>query len=263
MFQITPMVKRILILNIGIWLLMIVSGLPLIQYFGLRVAFSEEFQPWQLFTYMWLHDDVGFGHVFWNMILVLICGIRLEGVWGSKKFLIYYLACGIGAGVLYAGLDYMEKSKMRTQYEVFMADPNPDDFQVYLMEYAGKSNALQHYRFTEEYFENEDNISYERQAREIVSSINKAILNIPMVGASGAIYGLMVAMILLFPNMELLLMFVFPVKIKYLFGAAIVMEVFYEMNRVEGDTIAHLAHLSGALVGFIMIRYLWAEKSRF
>ncbi|MEO2084096.1 MAG: rhomboid family intramembrane serine protease, partial [Marinoscillum sp.] len=108
MFQLTPAAKNILIINGIIFILSDFIGLRsyIIENFGMRYFHSDYFQPYQILTYMWVHG--GFGHLFSNMFSVLIFAPILEKVWGSKKFLIYYLVTGIGAGILYSGINYYE-----------------------------------------------------------------------------------------------------------------------------------------------------------
>ena len=105
--RLTPVARNILIINVGIFLIGSIINLPLTEIFGLRVVYSSEFAPYQFLTYMWLHG--GFYHLLGNMISVLVFAPMLEMVWGSKRFLTFYLVCGIGAGILYGAADFVEK----------------------------------------------------------------------------------------------------------------------------------------------------------
>lgn len=260
MFRITPMVKNLLIINIGIALLQSITGISLDHFFALRVVFSDYFQPYQIFTYMWLHG--GFRHIFGNMLILFFAGPMLENVWGSKRFLIFYLACGIGGGVLFGTADFIEKGQIVDQRDEFYADPNPEKFRIFVLDYANAANA-QLDRFSDDYFENPDDQSLQNQARIFVDQVSSAYINVPMVGASGAIYGILMALLLLFPNTLIYIYFLFPIKVKYVVSALIIYEVWAELNRVPGDNIAHLAHLGGAAIAYILIRYWGTQNNRF
>ncbi len=259
MFRITPVVKNILFINLGIFLLQSFFSIRLSEIFGLRVIFSEEFAIYQFLTYMWIHGD--FRHIFGNMLMVLFLAPMLERVWGSKRFLTFYLVCGIGAGVLYGLADVAEKYSLRSDTETYIANPNPEDFSIYIVEHKSpRFNLPRLADFADEYYDNKDNASYQNQSLQIVQEIYRDKVNIPMVGASGAVYGILMALLLLFPNTVVYLYFAIPVKLKYLVFGLGMYEIWSEINRAEGDNIAHLAHLGGMLIAFIVIKY-W-EKNR-
>lgn len=262
MMRITPMVKNILIINFGIFIIQALFSLPLDNILGLRVIFSDEFKPYQFLTYMWVHGD--FRHVFYNMLMLFFMAPLLEHFWGSKRFLIFYLACGIGAGVLYGTADVIEKWGLKQDTEAFQTNPNPESFSIYIAEHKSPYyNVSRLVDFSDEYFKNENVSGYKQQAMEIVEGIYTSMTNVPMIGASGAIYGLLMAMFLLFPNTQVLLMFMFPVKLKYVVMAMTVFEVYSEINRTTGDNVAHLAHLSGMLIAFVLVRVWQKDRNRF
>ena len=255
------MVKNLLIINIGIAVLQYVTRISLDDLFALRVVFSDYFQPYQFFTYMWLHAP-GYGHILGNMLILFFAGPMLESVWGSKRFLIFYLACGIGGGVLFGAADFIEKSQIVDQRDEFYADPNPEKFRIFVLDYANATNR-QLDRFSDDYFDNPNDLSLQRQARILVDEVSSAYINVPMVGASGAIFGILMAMLLLFPNTLVYIYFLFPIKVKYLVSGLIIYEIWAELNRIPGDNIAHLAHLGGAAIAYILIRYWGSQRNRF
>ena len=130
MMRLTPMVKNILLINVVIFLIQSFLNLPLEELGGLRVVFSDEFAPYQFLTYMWLHGS--FGHILGNMFAVFIFGPLLEQVWGPKRFLTFYLICGIGAGVLFGIADFAEKNQIRTDRNSFIENPTPDAFEMFI-----------------------------------------------------------------------------------------------------------------------------------
>jgi membrane associated rhomboid family serine protease len=252
------MVKNLLIANIGIMLIQEVMNLDLTRFFGLRVIFSDYFAVHQFFSYMWLHGS--WYHIFGNMIILFFAGPMLEMVWGSKRFLIFYLACGIGGGVLYGTADLIEKNNIRNKADAFLQNPDPLEFRKFAFEYHPQPRRV--LNFADEYYEQPNNSLYEQQAAQIVSDIRSFYIDIPMVGASGAIFGLLMALLMLFPNAEVYLYFLFPVKVKYVVTALLIYEIYAEISRAEGDTVAHLAHLGGAAIAYFLIKYWQKDKTR-
>lgn len=265
MFQLTPMVKNILIINIGIFALTAFLSLDLAGLFGVRYLFSENFYVFQYVTYMWLHGD--FYHVLFNMIGVLVFGPMLERVWGSKRFLIFYLATGIGAGVLYGAIDTVDKIKLENDTKAMQVDPNPDDFYIFLQNH-GKGIRLSVREswsdFADVYYENEDSYQYRETAVSIANDIYKAKTLGTMIGASGALFGILLAFGMLFPNTELMLLFPpIPIKAKYLVFAYGAYALYNVINTAEGDNVAHLAHLTGMLTGYILLKIWQKQRGNF
>lgn len=230
--------KNLLIINILVfaadYILKTKYGIDLDSWFGLHFILSSDFQLWQPFTYMFMHG--GFDHIFFNMFAVWMFGRILEQVWGSKRFLFYYLACGVGAGVC-------QELLMLTEYARLTSLMQPEAITQVLQE---GSSVLQ---MNMNYIDNR------------MASLNLAI-NLPTVGASGAIYGILLAFGMLFPNEQ---MFVFPlpvpIKAKYFVVGYAVIELLLGLANRPGDSIAHFAHLGGMLFGFLLIMY-WKKKKR-
>jgi len=259
MFNLTPMVKNILIANIGIYFLSSMVSLDISGLFGVHYIFSDHWYIFQYFSYMWLH--AGFGHLLSNMFAVLIFGPMLERVWGPKRFLTFYLITGIGAGLLYGIADTIEKGGLSRDKTEFLANPNPDDFYIYVHEHGKRFNIVALTDFADDYFENQSNPRFVDQAVLYVSQIYEGLANIPMIGASGAVFGILMAFAMLFPNTELLLLFPpIPIKAKYLVFFYGAYELYSEINRAGADNVAHFAHLSGMLIAYILLKY-WQRKS--
>jgi len=260
MFRLTPMVKNILLINVGIFVLQSFLNLPLEYLFGLRVVFSDQFAIYQFLTYMWIHG--GFGHILGNMFAVLIFGPMLETVWGPKRFLTFYLICGIGVGILYGIADFAETYPLKKDAEAFLADPNPESFSIFIVEHKSpRFNLPAIADFSDQYYENPGSSAYENQAMTIVKDLYESNVNIPMVGASGAVFGILMAFGMLFPNTVLMLLFPpIPIKAKYLVLFYGLYELYSEFNRVPGDNVAHLAHLGGMLIAFVLLK-MWQKNS--
>ena len=258
MFQLTPAAKNILIINGIIFILSDFVGLKsyIIESFGMRYFHSENFQPYQILTYMWVHG--GFGHLFSNMFSVLIFAPILERVWGSKKFLIYYLATGIGAGILYSGINYYENYSFEVKVKSYEQNPSPESFRKLVLNNSSEYyNQL--YDFIDSYEQNPSN-SNDNLSIAYANDLLKVKSDVPMVGASGAVFGILLAFAMLFPNMELMLLFFpIPVKAKYLVLVYGIYELWSEINRMPGDNVAHFAHLGGMLIGYLILKY-WKRK---
>ena len=258
MFQLTPAAKNILIINGIIYILSDFIGLRsyIIENFGMRYFHSENFQPYQILTYMWVHG--GFGHLFGNMFSVLVFAPILERVWGSKKFLIYYLITGIGAGILYSGINYYENYSFEIKVKSYEQNPSPESFRKLVLNNSSEYyNRL--YDFIDSYEQNPSN-SNDNQSIAYANDLLKVKSDVPMVGASGAVFGILLAFAMLFPNMELMLLFFpIPVKAKYLVLVYGIYELWSEINRMPGDNVAHFAHLGGMLIGYLILKY-WKRK---
>ena len=190
-----PVIKNLLIINAGIFFLQVIANnfrvgdMPawyiLNTWFALNpIAEGSNFQVWQLITYQFMHGS--FSHILFNMFGLWMFGMEIENQWGSKKFLIYYLLCGVAAGL----------------------------FQLFLPPLFGQAAAI-------------------------------------TIGASGAVFGILIAFGMIFPERYIFLYFLVPVKAKYLIGFLIVLE--FLLIDSAGSNVAHLAHLGGAIAGFIFI----------
>lgn len=192
MFNITPLVRTLIIINVAVFLLQsLLANLHITEFMSLWDIHSDLFRPYQFFTYMFAHGS--FTHIFFNMIAFASFAPILEGYWGDKKFLTFYIATGMGAGVIYAAFNYF---------------------------FPGNGGY--------------------------------------MLGASGAIYGILMAFGMLFPNMELMLLFPpIPIKAKYM--VFLMGFITYALDR--SGTVAHLAHFGGAFIAFLLISY-WRTQGK-
>ena len=256
--RLTPMVKNLLLITVAAYLIPSILGWSRINaYLGLWHISSPNFQPYQFLTYMFAHG--GFMHLLFNMLGLIFLAPLLEQFWGPKKFLTFYLITGIGAGVFYEGVKYAQTIPMKNKMEEYMTNPNPDDFAVYMAKYAPQHyNGL--YEFIEYYSEHP--AEGKRQSISYVEQVYASVINVPMVGASGAIYGILMAFGMLFPNTQLMLLFPpIPIKAKYFVLILGGFAIYSQLMNSGGDNVAHLAHLGGMLFAFIMIK-IWAKDKR-
>ena len=220
MREIPVVTKNLIAINVLMFLALLAferSGIDLNNLLGLHLFLAPDFRPYQLVTYMFMHG--GFTHILFNMYAVWVFGSILERVWGSSRFLIYYIATGVGAGLVQEAVQYIYYTMNLAQYTQ--------------VNYIGQIISMPEY------------------------------LNLwTTVGASGAVYGILLAFAMTFPNERLFMIpFPFPIKAKYfvlIFGA---LELFTGLSNNVGDNVAHFAHLGCMIFGIFMILY-WRKKGK-
>ena len=220
--RIPVVTKNLIIINVLVWVASLVLprvGVDLTSWLGLHFPGAKDFYAFQFVTYMFMHDTHSFAHVFFNMFAVYMFGRVLEQVWGPKRFLIFYMVTGIGAGLV---------QELTWMYDLRSVIAAPQE----LINIGGG------------------------QILEKPDFYNLFVT----VGASGAVFGILLAFGMLFPNVPLYIMFVpIPIKAKYFvifYGLA---ELTLGVANFSGDSVAHFAHLGGMLFGFFMIQY-WRKK---
>lgn len=243
MMNMTEMVKHLLIINIiffaGSFLIPNSSELFALYYFE-----SDKFRLWQPITHMFMHG--GLMHIFFNMFALVSFGSTLEQFWGGKKFVFFYISCGIGAMLLHTGVNY------------YLFHQGLDILVENGINQADIIQALNEGKYNTQWLE--------IISQSTLDNMLSAYL-VPVVGASGAVYGLLVAFAFMFPNAELALMFIpVPIKAKYFVPVILSIDLFLGLKGESlfgsgGTGVAHFAHLGGALCGFLMMWY-W-KKNQF
>jgi len=239
MRNITEIIKHLLIINVIFFVASLSLGDVMYDWFALHYPSNDNFQLWQPLTHMFMHGDLG--HIFFNMFGLYMFGTPIEQMWGRKKFIFFYLSTGFGAAALQLGLYYYQVSHVSdlltsqgltvTQITNFF---NTRDLPFSIVEELGREKLLS----------------------------GLSAFNGVMVGASGALYGVLVAFAFLFPNARLMLLFPpIPVKAKILVPILILGDLFFGFTSYSIGPIAHFAHVGGAITGFIMLWY-W-KKSQF
>lgn len=194
------------------------------DYFALHAFQSELFKPWQLITHMFLHGDLG--HIFGNMLALWMFGSILENIWGPKQFLLFYFLCGVGAALIHLGiLSYELMDATKTYREIVTSS---------LAQTAEGIDFIARY---------------------------KARVDVATLGASGAVFGILIAFVYLFPNTYIYIYFFIPMKAKWLGILYFSWELFFALKNSAGDNVARWAHVGGAIVGFILV-YIWKRRNR-
>ncbi|PVH25536.1 rhomboid family intramembrane serine protease [Sphingobacterium corticibacter] len=228
-----PIAKNLLIINIIFFVgSAIFSGSS--EFFGVFYPDSPLFKVWQPITYMFMHGSLM--HIFFNMFALVMFGSIIEQVLGNKRFLNYYLICGLGALVLQYGVQAIEV------YQITGTISARDWLEIDM--YSGRTYATR---------------PIDRDSLEVLASIYRT----PMVGASGAVFGLLLAFAYLYPNMPLQFLFIpVPIKAKYFVGGYILIEIYLGFAHTT-SSIAHLAHVGGALFGFILLKTWGIRRTNF
>lgn len=261
--QLPGVVKNLLIINIIFFLATYLMGeSKMIDLLALHYPGSELFKPLQFATHFFMHG--GIGHIFFNMFALIMFGSALETQWGPQRFLYYYFFCAFGAAALHLGYDFYEISRLEGLMGAFSANPNYDTYWAFFnetplasFEKAGGVNAQ--YASVVNQLSNALGENVEEARREGLRLMEEYVdlkKNTPVVGASGAIYGLLLAFGMQYPNAELMLIFLpIPIKAKYFIPMLMLLELYLGVNQFSWDNIAHFAHLGGAVSGFLLILY--------
>ncbi len=257
-----PVVKNLLIINGLFFLAQImflnVFRLDLVDYLGMHYFGSSKFNPVQLVTYMFLHSTSDFSHILFNMFALWMFGYLIENVWGSKRFLIYYMVTGIGAAVVHMIVMYISISGIQADAAMIMSAPDPTDFYNFVnRHFPLYQNSLND--FINTWSANPGNTDLINQASRYLDELIELRKDVPTVGASGAVFGILLAFGMMFPNTLIYIYFLFPIKAKWFVIVYGGLELFMGIRNSAGDNVAHFAHLGGMIFGFFLIRY-WNRR---
>jgi membrane associated rhomboid family serine protease len=260
--NLTPTVRNLLIINVLVFFLGEIFKIDFKPFFGLRNINAESFKPYQLVTYMFLHGDLG--HLFSNMFGLFMFGSMLERLWGSKRFLFFYFFTGIGAGLLNMGINYYETTKIQQAISIYSQHATPESLAGFTHKYIGDTTS-DFNQFLQSFRDDPNNKNLAEQSILIVRNSLKEIVNFSnMVGASGAIFGILMAFGYLFPNTEMMLLFFpVPIKAKYFVTFYGLYELYAGIQRSQGDNVAHFAHLGGMLFAIILLKYWGTDRNKF
>lgn len=270
-----PVVKNLLIINV----LMFVAtlslkqlGIDLNDLLGLHWIGSEKFHVYQVITYMFMHGS--FEHIFFNMFAVWMFGNAIENAWGSQRFLTYYLITGIGAAFIHYFIAYMVDIRPFLEYaNAVLNDPSAQTLNAYIANRGPFTDVIQSqymlevYNNAVPYLNNVLNGSTSpddiQNAYAFMETFKTGFLNAHnVIGASGSLFGILLAFGMMFPNARLFLIFFpVPIKAKYFVVGYGAIELVSGLVNNPNDNVAHFAHLGGMLFGYILIK-LWQHKNR-
>ena len=242
MRNITETVKQLLIINVLFFIGTLAVGDQAYDLLALYFPENSNFQFWQPITHMFMHG--GFMHILFNMFALYSFGSALEHFWGGKKFLFFYISCGLGAALIHTGINYYY---FQDAINTLVAS-GFEKVEILKLLNEGKINTQWQELLTTSQYQN------------FISSYAGTV-----VGASGAIYGIIVAFAFMFPNAELALMFIpVPIKAKYFVPGLVAVDLYLGVSGQSlfgGPGIAHFAHVGGALFG-LLISWYW-KKNQF
>lgn len=263
-------VKNLLIINGLMFLAQILSersfGFRLEEHLGLHYFAAQDFRPWQFITYMFLHGD--FWHVLFNMFALWMFGYMLENVWGPRRFLFYYFATGIGAALVHYFVIFLEINPTVVAINQVIANPDAGAIFDFIARHPLKINQysgeiyLQLRKMQgamETLAMNPENRQALQTATNFLVDYREYYLNLPnVIGASGAVYGILLAFGMMFPNTLIFVYFLFPIKAKYFVIIFGLIELFSGFSSAQSN-IAHFAHLGGMIFGYFILLY-WKKK---
>ncbi len=266
-FEILPLVvKNLLIINGLMFLATVVLqqnfNYDLSDDLGLHYFTSIYFKPFQLITHMFMHGN--FMHLFSNMFALWMFGALIENVWGPKRFLIFYLICGLGGAFAHLGFTAYQLIDINAAIDYYMANASRENFLslfesnrslLYSDDFAHRVNTF-YSSWTSEY----TNTNIILKSKELAQELAMQLANIPVVGASGAVFGVLLAFGMLFPNTYIYLYFFIPMKAKYFVMLYGLFELYSGFSGTQNG-VAHFAHLGGMLIGFFLIKY-WNKTRR-
>jgi membrane associated rhomboid family serine protease len=272
-FKLLPdAVKNLLIINGILFLTLMVFGdkfnVDLNDILGLHYFQAEKFRPYQLITYMFMHGN--FMHIFFNMFALWMFGSAMENFWGTKRFLIYYMVTGIGAAITQYAVLYYQLSPVLDSLDAFISNPQLAAFQEMISNGTISIISPEMQESFHDFSVKYDQLMLKDPSLtlpavvEFVQQYKIDYLNAPVVvGASGAVFGLLLAYGMMFPNNIIYIYFAIPLKAKYfviLYGA---IELYSGLSNNAADNVAHFAHLGGMLFGIFLILYWKRQRNNF
>ncbi len=266
-----PVVKNLIIINTLFFLATLALKkyhIDLTNILGLHYPGASNFRIYQFVTYMFMHG--GWAHIFFNMFALWMFGNVIENVWGGKKFLIFYMLTGLGSGVVYIFWIHFTLHTNLDMLNAIISHPTVPGVEAYFHQYGFHLNALTTTLSQSDLnlFNHNMNLLASGSAtptdiQQVISFLStykaEMVNEMVVIGASGAIFGLLLAFGMMFPNTLIYLYFAIPIKAKWFVMGYGLIELFSGISDRPGDNVAHFAHIGGMLVGFLIIWY-WKKK---
>lgn len=262
-------IKNLLIINILMFIATQVFreslGIDLVSILGLHFITAPDFKAFQFVTYLFMHGDLA--HLFFNMFAVWMFGSVLENVWGPKRFLIYYLITGFGAGLIQYLVFYLQMAPFLETVNLVQDNLTITSFEELVNTSSFQSKFSYEFMYQYDAFAREYNMALQDNPAKALSLASQFLIDFKhqylnshvVIGASGSLFGLLLAFGMMFPNTLLYIYFLIPLKAKWfviIYGA---IELISGLRSNPEDNVAHFAHLGGMLFGFIMIM-IWKKN---
>ncbi|MFN6947191.1 MAG: rhomboid family intramembrane serine protease [Cytophagaceae bacterium] len=236
------------------------------EEFALYNFQSENFSWYQLITHMFLH--AGFLHIFLNMFILWMFGSALEYIWKPKRFIFYYFFTGLGAAFLHLAVSTFTIGQLESDVRAYQASPSYENYEKFLEEEVGEVpdripvqaeflNDM--YALKERWESAPDNKTHKEESKDLTDKYLQFHIDRPSLGASGAVFGILLAFGMLFPNTLIYLWFLFPIRAKYFVIFLGALELY--LGVFDDGNVANFAHLGGMIFGFILLK-IWGEKPR-
>ena len=258
MNDISQVTKKILIINVCVFVVYNVLNIDLVSKFGMYNVTSQNFHVYQLITHLFVHANVG--HLFSNMLTLLSFGPALEYKLSSKRFVIFYLITGVCASIFYLIVSYIMQYRTHAEYMHYFMNPDPKFFDNYLKQFPNLYN--NYYGFIYDFLHDSNNIALIEKSKSIIAQLY-TIKDVPIIGASGAVFGVLTAFAMLYKEARvsfLLLPIPFPAKYFVIFYG--LYEFFSGINGSIFDNIAHFAHVGGIMVAYILVKLWYKDKNK-
>jgi len=269
-----PVVKNLLILNSLFFLATLALArynIDLVNLLGLHYPGAANFRIYQFVTYMFMHG--GWEHILFNMFALWMFGNVIENVWGGKKFLIFYMLTGLGSAIVYIIWIHFTLQPNIALLNQIIDQPTVQGVELYFHEFGFHINRISSTLSQADINSFNRNMELLREGssnhaaiQEIISFLSaykaEMINQMVVIGASGAIFGLLLAFGMMFPNTTIYLYFAIPIKAKWFVLGYGLLELFSGIRNSPGDNVAHFAHIGGMLVGLLIILY-WKKKGKF
>jgi membrane associated rhomboid family serine protease len=251
-----PVVKNLLIINAILFFATTVFvnsfGLDLTDHLALYYFTSDKFRIWQLFTHLFMHASLM--HLFSNMFALWMFGSILENYLGAKKFLNYYILTGIGASILFMGVQFFEISPLQKNVDQYVSNPTIGNFTSFIQDEIPEKIQPEFMQVLDYWESNQYSLEAKKASVSLVKAYIDHKIDTATLGASGAVFGILLAFGMLFPNTLIYIYFFFPMKAKYLVILYGLFELYSGITNNPEDNVAHFAHLGGMLIGFILIK---------
>ncbi len=257
----SSVIRTLIIINVVAYVLLLIAseyaGNHPMKLLALHNWLSPDFRPWQIITHLFLHSTGGVFHLFFNMLALWMFGSSLEQTWGPKRFVYYYFACGIGAALVHNTVVGFQLQPMIAAADLYLSNPSYTLFEQFISNHLpGSYDNEQINEFLVAWYNDRLNPGYITQSQVFVNDVVEFRTNIPTVGASGAVYGLLLAFGMTFPNaMILMLIPPIPMKAKYFVIVYGLIELSMGIRNNIEDNVAHFAHLGGMVFGILLILY--------